>query len=149
MPPVIAKIVVDRRAEAGFRRRAIKALPNEHMETMWGTIDGTTAYVHVFMAIEHKGAPDSISYEERDLIQQAREARSLGYILLGTIHTHPDRDVAMFSEADAIDAFEREEIMFGICAIELKKRRRLRICYWPGINPISIQYTGGREYAYA
>jgi proteasome lid subunit RPN8/RPN11 len=140
----ITKVVVDRRAEALFRRRALRRYPLEYIESVWGRIIGTTAYIHAFMPLDHEATPDAINYDDADLWDQHDEAREEGLTVLGSIHTHPDRDDAIFSETDlrehVIDPHDR---VMGICAIECKgKRRKLHIAYWPGVLPCPVIYTG-------
>jgi proteasome lid subunit RPN8/RPN11 len=141
---LITRVVVDKRAEQGFRRRALRRYPLEYIETLWGRIEGTTAYVHAFMPLKHSATPDQIDYDDADLWDQHDEARDEQLTVLGSIHTHPDRDEAIFSEGDLrehiIDPHDR---VMGICAIECKgKRRKCRVIYWPGVLPCLVTYTG-------
>jgi hypothetical protein len=143
--PHITNVVVDRRAEAGFRRRALNALPVEHLETLWGNIRGCTAYIHVFMPIDHKGTPGTLDYEQDDLTHQEEEAREAGLHLLGTIHTHPGTTDTGYSETDAGDSEATDDVIFGICAVDLKEsRRKTCIAYWPGVQPLGVTYTKQR-----
>lgn len=140
---IITDVVVDRRAEAGYRRRALAALPNEHMETLYGRIKDTTAYIYAFVPFEHKAEPKSIDYEEDDLVSEEDEAKEEGYLLLGTIHSHPGLDHTMFSQCDAEWVEKAGETLFAICAIEKakNKRRKCRITYWPGVKSLITRYT--------
>lgn len=137
------KIQVDKHAEAGFRRRALKAYPKEYIETLWGYIRDGVAYVCVFMPLKHTSTPHYVDYDHIDLRSQHREAQEYELEVLGSIHTHPDRDDAIFSENDLRELQEQDnpEKIMAICAIEKGKRRKLRISYWPGVLPMQVEYT--------
>lgn len=134
---------VDRSAEAGFRRRALKALPKEHLETLWGFVENGVAHICVFMPIEQKATPTEVSYSDQEIAAQRLEARAYQMEYLGTIHTHPGRDETIFSEGDLRELQRLPEMVMGICAIETKenKRRKCHIAYWPGIKPLKVEYT--------
>jgi proteasome lid subunit RPN8/RPN11 len=134
---------VDTGAERAFRKRALSALPNEHMETLWGNVTGHVANIHVFMPLQHSSTPESVTYNDTEIAAQRREARKYDLEYLGSIHTHPDRNEVLFSEPDLRELQKNYEAIMGICAIENlpSGRRRLRIAYWPGVLPFQVEYT--------
>jgi proteasome lid subunit RPN8/RPN11 len=134
---------VDKKEEAKFRRRAIRALPNEYLETMYGFIKDDEVYICAFMEFEHESSPVDISYDDDDLVRDQNHAQANGLTMLGTIHTHPDREDALYSESDARSCWEtKQEIVFGICAISNKgKRRKCHVAYWPGVEPLPVTYV--------
>ncbi len=136
-------ISVDRSAEAAFRRRALKAMPNEHIEALWGYVHDGIAYVCVFMPVKHEGSPEELTYDPAELLTQKRDAHAYRMEVLGSIHTHPDRDETIFSEGDLRELQTYPEMIMAICAIELVegKRRKCHIAYWPGIKPLKVGYT--------
>lgn len=150
MNPYFSQVKVTRTAEAGFRRRAIKAYPNEMMETIWGRVVGDTLHIHAFMPIKHKGKPTILTYKDYDLSDQEDEAAEEKLELLGTIHTHPNVLEEIFSEEDLRGVQDEPDIIMGICAITQeiskgKKRRNCRIAYWPCPHPMQVTYTTSRK----
>lgn len=147
---MFSQIVIDRKAEQGFRRRALRAFPSEYIETLWGYVDGDTLNICVFMPIKHTAAPAWVDYDEEEFDHQEEEAAEYKLELLGTIHTHPDRTETHFSETDLVSAQDTQECVLGICAIEEekregKKRRVCRIAYWPTPRPLRITYKVARK----
>lgn len=135
-------IRVDRSAEAGFRRRALRALPNEWIETLWGFVENGVAYICVFMPVSQKGSPTEVTYSDSEIEAQKLEARSYKLEVLGSIHTHPDREETIFSEGDLRELQRLPELVMGICAIDISsKRRKCRVAYWPGVKPMKVEYT--------
>lgn len=137
------EIVVSRKAEKAFRRRAIASMPNEHLESLWGKIRGDKIYIHVFMPINHKGRPTELTYEEEDLDSQEDEAPEHNLALIGTIHTHPHCLDAVFSETDMREVQETQDIVMAICSItqDGKSRKSCEIVYWPAPRPMKVIYT--------
>lgn len=137
-------IHVDKKAEYGFRRRALKAMPYEYVEALWGYIQGDVVHICKFVPIKHRSGLTWLEYQNEEVEQQKIAAREVGLQVLGSIHTHPDRNETIFSEHDLRDIQENPEPIMAICAIEVRPGRRsvLRISYWPGVHPISVYYTG-------
>ena len=150
-------IHIDRKAEAGFRRRALKAYGppdapdgerKEYLETLWGAIRGEDLFVHAFMPIAHRGRPGVLHYEEDDLDDQEEQALEESMVLLGSIHSHPDCIDAIFSEGDTRDTQETQEAVVGICAIVKKEGEKKRSCtiqYWPAPRPMKVVYGVRRK----
>ena len=136
------KVVVDRREEAKYRRRAIRAYPNEYLEATWGFIRGTTIYICIFMPMEHVGTPDYICFEDDDLDQHGDEAKEEKLELIGTIHSHTTEDLS--GEPSLLDIYSSTaaiETVIGICAIQKQESGRLRTImrYWPRLREFDIE----------
>jgi proteasome lid subunit RPN8/RPN11 len=143
------QIHVCREEEAKMRRRMLRALPCEHIETIWGKIEQSTLHICVFMPVDiDKQSPVAVEYDEVEIDHSEDEAKLFGMIHLGTIHSHPDRSELLFSEADLRGSQEDSDIILGICAIEFlkakrgkKRRRRCRIAYWPTVRPLPVKHS--------
>jgi proteasome lid subunit RPN8/RPN11 len=139
-------IHIDRRAEAAFRRRALKAYPKEYLEILWGFIDDGIANICVYMPLDQKATKGSIDYDQRHIGHQKIEARKYQMEVLGSIHTHPGLTDAIFSDTDLREVQKHGEKITAICAIEEKtlgsgKTRRIcRLAYWPGVRPMKVEY---------
>lgn len=143
-----SKIVVDRKVEAAFRRRALAHLPSEYMEGIWGRIVGDAIYIHAFMPIAQRSKPDTVYYDAEDLDDQEDEAIAEQLEMIGTIHSHPDCLDAIFSEGDTRSVQESQEAIMGICAIiknEGEKRRTCNIQYWPAPHPLRVVHGVRRK----
>ena len=138
------KIVIDKKEERKFRRRALRQFPKEYMQVMYGFIENGVAYVCIFLDIKHTATSQACSYWHSDLDAHMDEAKRHNLVCLGTIHSHPDRDHTLFSEGDLEDSQSTQEVIMGICAIESlgkgKKRRRCHVAYWPTTRPIDVVY---------
>jgi proteasome lid subunit RPN8/RPN11 len=136
------RVIVDKDEERKFRRRALSHMPNEYMEVMYGYVEDDTLVVCAFVDIDHEGTPKSIAYDQEEIDRQKGLAEKSGLVLLGTIHTHPDREEGIYSECDARDSYHNEEKLFAICSIHMKsgKRRTVDIWYWPGVTPLEVEY---------
>jgi proteasome lid subunit RPN8/RPN11 len=120
----IFEVVVDKKVLASFRRRALKAYPNEYIETIWGKLKGNTAYVFVFHAMEHEATPVAIKLDSEHEHHE-EESMSSTMELLGTIHTHPGKDSIPFpSETDIQTHLSEAEPIMGIMAINKRGKRR-------------------------
>jgi proteasome lid subunit RPN8/RPN11 len=139
------KIHVDRKAEREFRRRAVRAYPNEYMEGLWGYIRGSVIYVCAFVPMEHKGYYQHLTYKDEVLDDHEDEAREHNLEYLGTIHTHPDLLETLFSEHDLREVQNTQDAVMAICAItqEINKGKTRRVCdiaYWPAVRPFTVTY---------
>jgi proteasome lid subunit RPN8/RPN11 len=144
------KIVVDKKEEAKFRRRALNCYPYEHIEALWGYVRGDVLYICAFMAMEHKVTIKTIHYSDHELDDHEDDAREAGLEFLGTIHTHPDCADNRFGDTDLEMSQESQECVMGILAIETKtkdettkkvkklRRRRTHIAYWPTVRPLTV-----------
>lgn len=130
------KIVVDKKEERKFRRRALRR-EKEYIEALWGEIRGETLYICAFVKMEHKASRRSIWYEDTELDQHEDEAQEAGLSLLGTIHTHLNCEDTRFGDTDLKDSQESQELVMGICAIKEDNGRKIsRIAYWPVVKPL-------------
>lgn len=140
------RVIVDRRAEQAFRRRAIAKYPNEMMEALWGRYVGDEVHIFAFMGVPAKYAsPTQVQYEEEDLDSHEDEAKEYNLELLGTIHTHPNHLDDIFSEGDTREVQESQDAVMGICVITKEMRRdrcisKTKITYWPAPRPLRVQY---------
>jgi len=141
------RIVVDRGSERRFRRRAIRRLPHEYQENLWGRQRGNIIYVHAFVPITQTATPTAIYYDDDEMHESAEDAKEHRLVMLGSIHSHPDRHETLFSEGDLRQHLLDPDIIMGICAIEdvwkgdTLVRRRCHVAYWPGVLPMSLEYT--------
>lgn len=145
------KIVVDKKEEAKFRRRALACYPYEHIEALWGYVRGEVLYIVAFMAMEHKVSIKHIYYTDQELDDHEDDAREAGLEFLGTIHTHPDCNDNRFGDTDLEMSQDSQECVMGICAIETKRknpktkkvkklpRRRTLVAYWPTVRPLVVE----------
>lgn len=144
------RIVVDRRVEQAFRRRAIAQYPNEMIEALWGKFVGDEIHIYAFMGVRARYAsPVIVSYEEEDLDCHEDESREYGLELVGTIHTHPNHLDGIFSEGDLREVQESQDVVMGICTIvpeNIRRKsgtgtiRRTKITYWPAPRPIKVKH---------
>lgn len=112
----IRSVLIDRRVLEGFRRRAKKAYPREHLEALLGQIatDGE-ASVHAMCAIDHKGTRDGCEYETSDLLAIEEEFAQRGLHMIGTIHSHPALNTCVHpSELDHNTGVEHGEFVMGV-----------------------------------
>jgi len=153
----ISRVVVDKSAERGFRRRALRHLPKEYIEAIFGYVQDRTAHVCIFAPFPHTATSKAIYYDEEEAADDcSAEAKEHRLQHIGSIHSHPRRDDAMFSETDLQERRrDLHDLVMGICAIEIhrkagKTRRRCRIAYWPGVLPLDLDYVDwakGKEVA--
>ncbi len=144
------RIVVDKKEEGKFRRRAIRHYPLEHMEALWGTVRGDILYIHAFIKVDHKPAARTISYDDTELDEHEEDAAEIGLVYLGTIHTHPNCEDTRFGDTDLEQSQDSSDAVMGICAIQTTKkvkkgtktvkkplkRKIARIEYWPIVKPL-------------
>ena len=135
------RIVVDAAEERKFRRRALRHMPNEYIEALFGIERRNELVICAFINIEHTGTPRTLDHDDEDYERHRRQAERSGLTLLGTIHTHPHRDSALFSDTDAHESLRLGERVMGICAIDTSGTRRKCITrYWPPIEPLPVEY---------
>jgi proteasome lid subunit RPN8/RPN11 len=137
----IEEVVVDKKVLAAFKRRALKAFPNEYIETIWGYIRGSTAYIVVFHAMEHEGKKDRILVED-GYEHSEDEVFHDKLQLLGTIHTHPGTDSIPFpSETDWDTHQDEQEHLMGILAINKRGQRRFTSVNFFGSTKTPVALT--------
>lgn len=129
------KIIIDKKEEAKFRRRALRKFPNEYLEMLWGFIENRCLHICAFVPIEHKAWINAVEYDEVDIdehVERAKETKKL--MLVGTIHTHPYREDATPSSFDFKDNEADIDLVMGVMSIEKKKkkgRKRVsQVAYW-------------------
>lgn len=139
------KVVVSKSELMKFRRRALKAYPNEKIELVWGKMVGrSTFHVYLFDQIKHLRGKNWCQSDEVDHEISVQEAQAQGLVVLGTIHTHPNRDDCQPSEPDFDGALEAGEVISGICAVwECKKtgKMKTRIRFWGPIIGVTVDYV--------
>jgi proteasome lid subunit RPN8/RPN11 len=137
----VKRIVVDAAEERKFRRRALRRMPSEYIETLFGIETRAEYVVCAFVEIEHIATPTSLDYDDEDLERHKLLAARSGLILLGSIHTHPHREDALFSDLDMRELLRLDEKVMGILAIDTSgARRRCTVAYWPQIQPLAVEY---------
>ena len=144
------RIVVDKKEERKFIRRALHRMPAEYMEALWGQIRADILYICAFVKMDHKATRNNLKYEEEELDEHEEDAEENGLHLIGSIHSHPnceDNDVG-FSETDLATMQESQETVMGICTVQTSKvdaktkvknplkRRVVRVAYWPSVTPL-------------
>ncbi len=145
-----SRIVVDKKEEQKFIRRALRRHPLEYMEALWGQVRGDILYICAFVKLDHKATRKNLKYEEEELDEHEEDAEENGLHLIGSIHSHPnceDNDVG-FSETDLATLQESQETVMGICVVQTTKtdkvtgvktrlkRKVVHVAYWPTVKPL-------------
>lgn len=142
------RIVVDKKEEAKFRRRALLRYPFEYMEALWGKVRSDILYIHAFVKVDHKPGKRTLQFQDFEIDEHEEDATEAGLTYLGTIHTHPDASDAQFSDVDCEQSQDSQDVMMGICAIQTTEtdkktkvrtplnRKIIRIEYWPVVRPL-------------
>ena len=137
------KILVDQRLLRGFRRRALKAYPLEHMEAIHGKVDDLTLKIYSIHPFDQESATkDSVTVKGEHIDQDIEDAQDAGLIVLGDIHTHPGLpgEGAAPSEADYRDAHHHGSLLLGICHIHKNKARMsTRIRFYLANKPLKLK----------
>ncbi len=120
--PEVTEVVVDRKVLASFKRRALRAYPQEILEQAVGKVVGTQARIYAFRDLEHQGLKNVVIMDE-DVNPMTEGEEGLRFPILGTIHTHP-QDTVEPSELDWQTMKEDGELIMGICAIRKTAKRR-------------------------
>jgi proteasome lid subunit RPN8/RPN11 len=141
----IKSITVDRKAEAAFRRRALKAYPNEFIDLLLGKVVNGVAHVCVFAPIEQKATTHYVEYDIDEMQDVHENYADLKLELIGSVHSHPDCVDAHFSIGDLLDVQDTDERVMGICSIAAHPetgRKSCKILYWPACRPLPVTRTG-------
>lgn len=126
-------ISVDHRVLAGFRRRAWRVFPKEHIEVVIGR--GTE--IHAIHPLEYRSTSEMCAFDEEQLAIVAQQVHPLQ--VLGTIHTHPGCDTCEPSEGDWLALRQTPERITGICSLwEKNGRRRSRIRFFRATAPFHL-----------
>jgi proteasome lid subunit RPN8/RPN11 len=132
------KIKVASSVLRGFRRRALRSYPLEHLETVWGRITADGIHIFAFHPIDHKPTRNTCEYTENTEAdfegQRDEDAPKWKLEVLGTIHSHPDCSDASPSEADWELSVESKETISGIYLINKAKngRRQTAVRFYSG-----------------
>lgn len=121
MEPV-SEVVIDRKVLSAFKRRALKAYPNEILEQVIGKVVGAQARIFAFRDLEHHGSTNAVIMDD-DVNPMTEGETELPYAILGTIHTHP-QDTVEPSELDWQSMRQDGELIMGVCAIRRTSKRR-------------------------
>lgn len=139
---MIYNVVVDKKVLEAFKRRAAKRFPVEYAESLWGKVEGNTAYIFLFadVEIDAKDTTDEmVVYDgEREKPEELEGASFLGTI---HTHTHPEEGGAAPSEHDWAESYREGEALTGIAWVQqTKNRRRVRVTFWEPRKPIKVRY---------
>lgn len=118
----VTEVVIDRKVLGAFKRRALKAYPNEILEQVVGKMVGTQAHIFAFRDLEHQGLNRAVIMDD-DVNPMTEGEEGLHYSILGTIHTHP-QDTVEPSELDWQTMKQDGELIMGVCAIRKTAKRR-------------------------
>ena len=137
------KVLVSKTEWSKFRQRVRRAYPKERIELIWGRKTGpSTFHIHLFDHVKHKATTLSCTPDEKDVEVSEQEAKECGLVLLGTVHSHPERTEAAPSETDFDSAVEDFEIISGIAAVWKDKstgRLRTRIRFWAPLLGVTAE----------
>ncbi len=88
------RIWASRQQWQAFLRRCKAAYPNEHCEAVWGeeTVDSFRVVRMVRMRL-NKATSKLIDYDDIEIKRQKWAAEQEGLKFLGTVHTHPGKDL--------------------------------------------------------
>jgi len=134
---MITRILISKKLIAEFRKRAIAAYPQEHMETCWGRIEGSSVIIEALHTPHQHATTDTVRYQESDAL--AKAGSGLAYI--GSCHSHPDSTDATPSQVDWDTSFSSGEHVFGVMRVAKKENGKFttEIGWWesrPGIAMI-------------
>lgn len=126
-----------------FKRRVLKAYPNEHMELLWGKKQGDEYQIFIFDKFKHLGTPRCVYYDTEEFEASRQFAQENGYVFLGSIHSHPKCSDTAPSEHDYDAALEQGEMISGIALVEesiLTGRRKVTIRFWGPLQQVEPVY---------
>jgi proteasome lid subunit RPN8/RPN11 len=128
-----SKVIVDRKEENKFRRRALRKFPNEYIEVLWGYVKNECLYVTNFATLAHRGQPGKCLYWQEDLDAHHERASHQDLRVVGTIHTHPFRSDALASIGDYRGCVAGQDLVIGVMSLTKKKGRKrvTDVAYWP------------------
>jgi len=122
------KLKIDQKQLRRFRMRALKRVPKEYIEALYGYLKNGRMVVTNFRSVAQVAGPGHVSYRDGDW-----PAVWEGKILLGDIHSHLCHlDIGAIpdcapSEEDWADTKDR--LVIGICVVEppgVKPRTRVK-----------------------
>lgn len=140
---MLSEVVIDRRVLDQFKRRALRAYPNEHAEQLWGRVEGKAAHIYHIEPFDEVPAGEGTLLGEGDIGEQKKDEVNFAFEqkigtyhgklrLLGSIHTHPGDEFGTEpSDEDIREAVRGGEIVWGIYAIRKTAKRRFISCrFW-------------------
>lgn len=140
----MAEIRIGRKLLAGFRRRALRSYPVEHVEYLAGKRRRYGLEVLALYPVEHEASCSHISIDQEEIDELHAQAEAAGLILLGSAHSHPDCQVqdCSPSETDWRHLFdEKRESVVGILTIQktANNRRKTRVVFYHSKHPFTIK----------
>lgn len=134
------KVVIDKRVLAGFRRRAWRKFPKEHMEALFGRIYKDTIHITLFYDFPHKSSVWHCSYDQDEIEALRVEAEHLGLKYLGGIHTHTGlKTCEHMSPIDHITSLSDGDPISGILYLTRSGRSRSRINFYVPSEQVMIE----------
>lgn len=148
VPPI--SIQMSKSVMRGFRRRAWKAYPNEHMEMLWGFRVGSVINVVASIGVKQTSTPGACRPDEDEWAMALLEAPEHGLAMVGSIHTHPlepcDNHLYEFfqhlSMTDHCSGKEWNELISAVTVLyRVNKSRRSTTKWWIPQGKIPVKYT--------
>lgn len=135
-------IQIDRKALAGFRRRAWARYPKkEYVEALFGKIIKGVPTVTLFYDVDHTADGAACYFAQMEILQVSLVAEEYGLEFLGTIHTHIGTDTCAHpSRTDIKSAKESGETIFGVVHLyeDSKGKRRSVTEFYPAKDPTKV-----------
>ncbi len=121
----IPTIIFPKDLYRAFKKQARAAYPLEHIEAVAGQYQpwSNTVHIHALLDMAHRRHPDGgglslVEEEDNEYneIEFCRKwAEELGYMFLGTIHTHPgDTTCKAMSTTDHYNGWADRELISGV-----------------------------------
>ncbi len=140
---MLTQVVVDRRVLNQFKRRSLRAYPNEHAEQLWGTIEGSAVHVCHIEPFDKVPSRERTVVGEGDIQEERKDEVDFSFeqqcgtcngrlTRLGSIHTHPGEEIGTEPSGEDIrEAVRAGEIIWGIYAIRKTAKRHFISCrFW-------------------
>jgi len=111
---MIVRVMLDKKLLADFRKQAIKAYPNEVMNTLWGRAEGDSIIIHRMRSVEQDADENKVEAYVSDMVSPVATTADR---YLGSIHSHPDCHDASPSVQDWHNAYVCGEHVFGVMSV--------------------------------
>ena len=138
------RVIVAKSELAKFRSRVRYAYPKERIELLIGKMKHPDTFeIFLFDQVKHVATRSSCDTDEDDHDISIQEAQENGWVVLGTIHSHPERTEAAPSEPDFDSAIEQCELMSGIVAVWRDKstgRLKTKVRFWAPLLGVTAEY---------